>query len=124
MGQEKDRRIQADPVRKAARDAYQKAHHRKTALSVYGLTVEEYQALAEAQDHRCAICNEEGLALRELVSVADRKHVLAVDHCHEGGQVRGLLCTRCNSLLGMARDSEEILMAAVRYLQRSRVKAA
>jgi len=116
--------VNADPLRKAVRDAYQKAHHRKVALSVYGLTVEEYQALAVAQDYRCAICNEEGLAPRELVTIADRKSVLAVDHCHEDGQVRGLLCTRCNSLLGMARDSEEILMAAVRYLQRSRVKAA
>ena len=124
MGREKDHRIKADPVRKAARDAYQKAHHRKTALAVYSLTVEEYLALAEAQDECCAICGAVGLASRELVSVADRKYLLAVDHCHETGQIRGLLCTRCNSLLGMARDSEEILMAAVRYLQRSRVKAA
>lgn len=124
MGREKTQRITADPVRKAARDAYTKAHRRKVALSAYGLTLDEYLALAEAQDECCAICGAVGLASRELVSVADRKYLLAVDHCHETGQIRGLLCTRCNTLLGMARDSEEVLMAAVRYLQRSRAKAA
>jgi Recombination endonuclease VII len=115
--------VNADPERKAVRVAWARAHHREVNLARYSITLDEYVALAEAQNECCAICGNVGLASRELVTIADRKYVLAVDHCHKDGQVRGLLCTRCNSLLGMARDSEEILMAAVRYLQRSRVKA-
>lgn len=119
MGREQKAGIAADPARKAARAEWVRTHHREAGLRRYGLTVEEYEALAVAQGHRCAICRDPGLTPRELVPVADRKNVLAVDHCHMNGRVRGLLCTRCNSLLGMARDSEKILMAAIRYLRAS-----
>ena len=76
--------------------------------------------MAVAQNLCCAICLTPGLASRELVTVEWRDLVLAVDHDHETDRVRGLLCTRCNSLLGMARDSEAVLLAAVAYLQASK----
>ena len=74
--------------------------------SKYGLSQEEYKNMFIAQDNKCAICGR---------SFSDRKAY--VDHCHETGKVRGLLCTQCNTLLGMARDSVEILGNAINYLK-------
>ena len=79
----------------------------------YGLTFEEYQALARAQGGVCAIC-----ALSPTGrSRGDR---LCVDHDHESGVVRGLLCGRCNSALGHAEDSPDRLMAMATYLRKPR----
>ena len=52
----------------------------------YGITEDEYTAMLEAQEGRCAICNLE----RKLV----------IDHDHKTGKVRGLLCKPCNAMLG------------------------
>lgn len=72
----------------------------------YGLSVEQYAELARQQGMACAICEQ----------VPDR--ALAVDHCHDTGRVRGLLCTPCNSALGRFGDDAERLQRAIRYLQR------
>ena len=61
----------------------------------------------EAQNGVCAICGE--------VNVAGRR--LAVDHNHETGQVRGLLCCSCNRGIGFLRDHTDILESAVNYLK-------
>ena len=77
-----------------------------------GLTPESYLELSAAQEHVCAICgNPYGLE--------SQKHPLYVDHCHETGVVRGLLCSHCNAGLGHFRDNPELLLEAVRYLTRS-----
>jgi len=73
----------------------------------YGVTPEQYQAMLDGQDNRCAICLEE---------FAKRPHV---DHDHATGKVRGLLCPNCNSMLGRVRDSPETLQRAVEYLKRN-----
>lgn len=58
------------------------------------------------QGMRCAICR-----------VASGRHRrLAVDHCHKTGRIRGLLCGRCNKMLGQARDSVEFFARAIDYL--------
>jgi hypothetical protein len=64
--------------------------------SLYGLTVEDYEKLLAAQNGMCAACSR---------TPADEHHkVLHVDHCHETNKVRGLLCTRCNTALGLLRE--------------------
>jgi hypothetical protein len=75
------------------------------------LTPAEYEALAEDQQNRCAICG------------ASRRYNLHVDHDHarerrDGSRasVRGLLCKRCNKLLAYAHDDVDLLMDAARYL--------
>lgn len=78
-------------------------------LQKYGITIEEYEALYEAQDGLCAICGE--------TPESDRWNRLAVDHCHETGQVRGLLCGSCNRALGSFKDDPEIMQRAIAYLQ-------
>ncbi len=59
----------------------------------YGITVEQYDAMLRQQNGLCAICGR-----------APKRFRLAVDHDHETGEIRGLLCTRCNLGLGWFRD--------------------
>lgn len=73
---------------------------------VYGITPEEYDALAAKQKNACAICKQECVT----------GYRLAVDHDHETGRVRGLLCMHCNSGIGNLNDSIPLLQAAIRYL--------
>lgn len=77
-------------------------------LGKYGLTVAEWEAMLEAQGGVCAICGEP--------ETAKNRTVLAVDHDHATGRARGLLCHRCNRLLGHAGDDPEILRRAADYL--------
>ncbi len=63
----------------------------------FGISLDEYRALHEAQDGRCAICGDRETARRRG---GDSPRDLAVDHCHITGKVRGLLCFMCNTSLG------------------------
>lgn len=72
----------------------------------YGLSPEEYDVLDARGNGCCWICRQPELG---------EKH-LAVDHDHETGEVRGLLCTRCNRGLGSFRDDPTLITAALRYL--------
>lgn len=79
----------------------------------YGVKPEVFNAILQAQDNKCAICN----------TVLDgSKFSLKgqLDHCHATGTVRGILCGKCNTSLGGFRDSEHILLAAARYVTRYR----
>lgn len=83
-------------------------NHGKRVQEVYGITAEQYAELLAAQDGRCWICQ---------VKPSAKALRLAVDHNHETGEVRGLLCKRCNrNLLGAAHDSTELLERAIQYL--------
>lgn len=85
--------------RKEANRAYALKHE-------YGLTVEQYDHMLAEQGGVCALCSRPpGVRL------------LAVDHDHDTGRVRGLLCVRCNTALGSLGDNEEGLLRAVAYLR-------
>jgi hypothetical protein len=77
----------------------------------YVLAPNDYAAMMLAQGSRCAIC---------ATSAAAEAGVLHVDHNHATGQVRGLLCGRCNRGIGQLRDSPELLRRAAEYLERPR----
>lgn len=85
--------------------------HRKRAhqLQPYTLTPEEYEIKLEEQKHSCAICGIHQSKLRVA---------LCVDHNHENGENRGLLCDSCNRGIGLLKDSAEILDKAASYLRR------
>lgn len=72
----------------------------------YGITLDDYRGMLDAQGGRCAICS----AIEPLNKTLD------VDHDHKTGIVRGLLCTSCNRMLGHSGDNAETLVAAARYL--------
>lgn len=73
----------------------------------YGITYEDYQALLERQGGVCAICGKPPKDGR----------ILDVDHSHNEGHVRGLLCSPCNVGIGHFEDKPQLLQAAIKYLQ-------
>lgn len=83
---------------------------RTERMRKYGITPEDYDAMWEKQKGRCLICGEKKERKGKYYS-------LYVDHNHTTGKVRGLLCQRCNFLIGQARDNVRILRSAIRYLQ-------
>lgn len=77
--------------------------------SMYGITLEQYEALYKSQDGKCLICNG---------SFPNRgKDGLVVDHCHNEGHIRGLLCAKCNTGLGQFGDDIQRLQNAIEYLK-------
>lgn len=76
-------------------------------VSVYGLGDGDYERLYEHQGGRCALCR---------VATGARKR-LAVDHDHQLGFARGLLCGVCNKIIGVARDNPEWFDRAAAYLR-------
>lgn len=79
----------------------------------YGITSTEYDAMYEAQKGCCAICGKHAEAGN---SPAHWKTKLAVDHCHDTGKVRGLLCNDCNAGIGHL-GNESVALSAARYLR-------
>ena len=73
-----------------------------------GITIVDYEKRLEDQGGVCAICG---------TSDSGRVGVFFVDHCHDTGNVRGLLCRRCNSGLGMFQESAVVLKKALCYMQ-------
>lgn len=94
---------------KSCARTYARQHELKTR---YGVSVEKYSEMLVSQGGRCAICGAEN------PEPSNRKGYFSVDHCHETGEVRGLLCTRCNSGIGMLGDSPRNAMRAYLYLSK------
>jgi hypothetical protein len=105
-------------VREYARN-YARLPHVKAKVSEYGkswrmkkrhgLTLEQYEQLAQEQDYRCKICG--------AFAATERHEKLVVDHCRATGQNRGLLCHSCNVALGLFKDNIDYLGAAINYLK-------
>lgn len=92
-----------DRLREEARERYHKNFwgHLKRA---YGITKAQYERMVKKQKGRCAVCGDRP------------KRRLHVDHDHETGEIRGLLCSGCNGGLGLFKDSIPNLQAAIQYL--------
>lgn len=91
---------------------------RKIRLETYGLTFADYDCLWEQQGGVCSIC---GLSETKK-SFGTRTRRLSVDHCHETGNVRGLLCNQCNVGLGNFNDDIDVMASAILYLINSKLK--
>ncbi len=89
---------------------------RERLLGKFGLTPEEYDELLAAQNGLCAICGRPERAAKKSTG---KPYFLSVDHDHETGRVRGLLCRTCNSAIGMLEDDQELFRAAIAYLARA-----
>ena len=100
-------RLNAERRDKWRSDADLRARHSGARLSRnYGLSRKEHRRLLDEQNGVCAVC--------KLPS----RRALCVDHCHATRQVRGLLCDKCNTALGLLGDDVRRLLAAVAYLNR------
>lgn len=91
--------------------AYVKNRRHQLARN-FGLTLESYNKMLKAQEYKCAVCGESETALGNNGEIK----ALAVDHDHETGAIRQLLCARCNQGLGCFRDSPKLLSLASAYL--------
>lgn len=80
----------------------------------FGITLDKYNEILVSQNGKCAICENEEIAVDHRTKKIRR---LAVDHCHEAGKVRGLLCSKCNRALGGVNESVEILESMIKYLK-------
>lgn len=82
----------------------------KHLMRCYGIGIEEYTEIEKSQGGCCAIC---GAKPEDCP-----RGVLYVDHDHKTDEVRGLLCSNCNTLIGMSFENKNILFSAMSYLER------
>jgi hypothetical protein len=104
----RDYRKPGDPV----------AGHLRHLRRTYGLTKEQYAALFDQQRGMCAICNRPESNRGGRHGNAEMR--LSVDHDHQTGKIRGLLCMRCNTAIGALDHDQARLQAAIRYLESTR----
>ena len=80
----------------------------------FGISIDEYEAILKKQNGVCAICRNP--ETRPQPSGKPRR--LAVDHCHKTGRVRGLLCSNCNTAIGLLNDDPDLITEAAIYLEK------
>lgn len=90
-----------------------KTHKLIYHLRRFGLTVDQYNTMLELQHGKCAICRS-GQNLH-----GDRPIRMAVDHCHNTGRVRGLLCNKCNTTLARLNDDVSLMRSFISYLEKT-----
>jgi len=88
----------------------------RAAYRLYGLAHDDYLRMHAEQRGLCSICKSPDS--REAGSQRRAKQGLCVDHCHETGKVRGLICSRCNTAIGMFGNSAANMRAAAEYIDR------
>ena len=97
-------------IHKKEHKEYMKEYHRPYWLkSEYNLTPEQYADMLTKQNNRCAICGEP-LDLQN-------PHRVHIDHDHNTGKVRGILCNKCNMAIGLFRHNPEYTNNATKYLE-------
>lgn len=85
-------------------------HKKNNRLRRFGLEPEDLTKMLEEQGYKCLICKG-GPLLREGRSQWSAN----IDHCHSCGKVRGLLCKRCNTMLGFIETNHEVFLEAFTY---------
>lgn len=100
--------VRGNAANKRAYAARTPEERRALILGRYGLTIEQFNQTLDDQGGGCAACGGES-----------GKRPFQVDHCHQTGRIRGLLCGNCNSALGHAKDDAARLRALIRYLERT-----
>ena len=92
------------------KDKISGVYHNKKLQKLYGISLLDYNKILKSQNGCCAICKSDP---------SEESKKLVVDHCHETGIIRGLLCERCNFALGLIFDSPAIANRLADYLNLS-----
>ena len=87
----------------------------RNKINTVNIDDNEYEHMLREQNHCCAICGQ-----KEITKRNKQFKKLAIDHCHQTGRIRGLLCQFCNTGIGYFRESLEILESAINYLKKSK----
>lgn len=109
-------------VKNSVRDrVVRKFGHRTWILSSkYRLTRDVYDSIVKTQEGRCAICSVVFDLSDEPGTKEEKARRPHVDHDHQTGMIRGLLCTRCNVGIGMLGDDPDRMLVAVKYVNKAR----
>lgn len=83
----------------------------------FGISYDDFYTMLETQNFVCKICQEPEKVIHHI---SGKLKDLAVDHCHKTNKIRGLLCQRCNRVLGKVRDNVSILDKMKDYLNEHR----
>lgn len=75
----------------------------------YGITLKDYEKLLKQQNNLCAICKTD--------TPGGKGNTFVVDHCHATGNIRGLLCNKCNLAIGLLNENPVIFDSAKQYLK-------
>ena len=94
--------------RNANPDKHKESNRNSHLMRKFGITVSQYDRMLTDQEGRCAICKDPQAQLARN---------LAVDHCHDTGKIRGLLCLPCNTAIGLLKDSSDIVISLLEYLK-------
>lgn len=98
------------------READPHLERRSYLKRAYGITIEDYSRMLSEQGGVCKICGEP----ETMKHRGETTSSLCVDHDHSTGKVRGLLCGKCNTMLGKGDDSPERLRAGASYIEGNR----
>jgi hypothetical protein len=101
----KENRDQYNGIQRAWRSENQ-LKVKRSNLRVYGLSLEDFDRMVSEQEGKCAICKK------------IPKKILCVDHCHDSGIVRSLLCNQCNAALGFLHEDPTIIESLLSYVKR------
>jgi hypothetical protein len=105
-----------DRVREGQRRTYAR-HSQKYGIRMlktkFGVTEDDFNSMFERQAGRCACCGRHQ---------TEFKRRLSVDHDHQTGVVRGLLCSGCNTAIGQVRENTDVLKSMIDYLQNARAQ--
>lgn len=105
-----------DDAHKAQKLKWGKLLSLKKCCVARGITLEQYHKILEDQKEVCAICHQPE---RRICGRTKQISRLVIDHCHETGKVRGLLCHDCNTGIGKLREDPIRLLRAIRYIKES-----
>lgn len=99
--------------REKHKERFNKLNRNRVLKNKYGIDQEDYDVMLKEQDYVCAICG--GGQINNYVN-------FSVDHCHNTGKVRGLLCQTCNQGLGLFKENIITIQNAIKYLEKFETK--
>lgn len=103
----KSKQKNKDKIKKTWQSWWKRKGAAYTRKRKYGITQDEFNKIAQAQNERCACCG--------------KKKTLVVDHCHKYGHIRGLICGNCNSAAGLIGDTSSGALALYGYLSKTQL---
>lgn len=106
---------------KEGKNAYMREYRKKNKglfkhydlMKSYGISLDRFNEMLECQDGKCAIC---GNPETKVDYRTKEPRALAVDHNHDTGEIRGLLCSDCNTGIGLLQDNVLLLQKAIEYI--------
>lgn len=104
--------------RKDNQEKYKRLKRNQELKKKYGLTIEDAEIILKNQNYKCAICGKELILFGDIEN--RKKGIANVDHNHATGEIRGLLCDKCNRGLGCFDDNTDYLLSAISYLKKNK----